>query len=172
MGVCSFKRPKGDDMANILVIDDDDSTCDLLQKTLPGLGHSVITAKNGVEGFEKAFWRKADVILLDIVMPEESGLELLARLKKSRRTQHIPVLMLTGYDDEEYRTQSSEEYADYYIVKPSSPSAISEKIEKTLKESSVTAPPVLARLSQIQGCTRKFSRELADFSCESPTHFC
>ncbi len=79
-------------------------------------------------------------------MPEESGLQLLAKLKKSRRTQHIPILMLTGYDDKEYRALSSEEYADYYIVKPSSPTAISEKIEKALKESSVSPPPLLARI--------------------------
>lgn len=132
-------------MANILVVDDDATIRDVLRKTLSCLDHNVIVASNGKEGFSKAFWRKVDVILLDVVMPGENGLDVLAKLKKAPRTRHIPVLMLTGHDNQEYRTQSSEDYADYYVVKPSSASVISEKIAKIFKNVTVK-PGFLARI--------------------------
>lgn len=120
-------------MANILTIDDDHNVRITLKKGLSALGHDVIQAETGRKGLRMAYWRKVDVILLDISMPGMNGLTVLRKLKASTRTQHIPVMMLTGHDDPELKDQARFDYADNYITKTASIREINDKVLALLK---------------------------------------
>lgn len=115
-------------MANILTVDDDQNVRITLKKGLSALGHNVLQAEDGRTALRLAFWRKIDLILLDVSMPGMSGLTVLRRLKAATRTQHIPVIMLTGHDDAELKDQARFDYADNYIIKSASIREINDKI--------------------------------------------
>ena len=119
-------------MATILTIDDDINVRRTLSKGLSALGRGVLEASGGKAGLRMAFWRKVDLILLDISMPDMNGLNVLRALKEARRTQHIPVIMLTGLDDPELRDQAQFDYAENYIVKNTSITQINEKLNQVL----------------------------------------
>jgi CheY-like chemotaxis protein len=120
-------------MACILTVDDDENVRLTLRKGLSALGHTVIPAENGRKALRLAFWRKIDVVLLDISMPGMNGLAVLRKLKASSRTQHIPVVMLTGHDDPELNDQARFDYADHFLIKTSSIRDINEKVMAILE---------------------------------------
>jgi DNA-binding response OmpR family regulator len=119
-------------MATILTVDDDVLAQVLLKKGLTKLGHTIIQAFNRKNALPLAYWRKIDIVLLDMTMPGVSGLEILRQLKKTRRTQHIPVVMLTEHDDDTFRGQASFDYADDYILKTATFRAIESKLTRVL----------------------------------------
>ena len=80
----------------ILVVDDEADVLTFVTTLLEDNGFSVITAGNGKEGFAKAKSEKPDLILLDISMPEESGVRMYRNLREDKETAAIPVIMLTG----------------------------------------------------------------------------
>ncbi len=102
----------------ILVIDDEESIRSLLRSSLINEGYDVITASDGIEGFDKAVILPPDMILLDIMMPDVNGYQVLQRLSKDHRTTGIPVLLLTAKADGEERVIGLEAGAVDYITKP------------------------------------------------------
>lgn len=105
--------------SKILVIDDEADFCFFLQFNLENIGgFKVYTATNAVKGVELAVRKKPDVILLDIMMPGQDGLDILRSLKKSIKTADIPVLMLTALEQDLPRTLAGELYAYDYMTKP------------------------------------------------------
>lgn len=124
-------------MARVLAIDDDHTVLYTLKKGLEALGHEVMTAENAKSGFRQAFWKNVDVILLDIVMPDADGLDLLKKLKKNARTSSIPVVMLTGYDKPEFKDEARLEYAEFFVVKTADMREISERLNQAI----ASAPP-------------------------------
>jgi CheY-like chemotaxis protein len=119
-------------MARILTIDDDHSVRETLVKELTALGHTVIAASDGRQGLQRAFYRQIDVILLDMIMPGMTGLEVLRRLKNSLRTQHLPVIVLTGHDDYDLKDQAYYDYAEDFIMKSASLREINDRIMSVL----------------------------------------
>ena len=95
--------------------------------------YRVFTASNGREGLRIAWWRIPSVILLDITMPGLNGIEVLKKLKKSKRTCRIPVIILTGNPTEETKEDASYEYAEDYLTKPITFEALIEKLKTVLK---------------------------------------
>ena len=91
------KKPK--ELGNILVVDDNKNKTDLLDKRLSKKGHNVVTANNGKEALLRLTMDRlgVDVILLDIVMPEMNGYELLKFIKNDKRFFEIPVIMISRY---------------------------------------------------------------------------
>ena len=81
-------------MATILVIDDQEAIRTLLRAALEGAGHEVREASNGLLGLERSRERAPDVVILDLLMPEMNGLELMAEL--NRRVPHVKVLAMSG----------------------------------------------------------------------------
>jgi DNA-binding response OmpR family regulator len=102
----------------ILVVDDDHDTLWLVQTMLAGKGFSVVTARGGAEALEMVQRSAPALILLDVMMPEMSGYEVLARLKTNRATSRVPVILVTakGHDDDVMT--GYQHGADYYITKP------------------------------------------------------
>ena len=120
-------------MTQILIIDDDPQIRDVLRIALKQAGYDVAEAGDGAEGLAKARRGKADLIVLDIGLPEMDGLELCRSL---RAEQETPILFLTARDDEIDRVLGLELGGDDYVTKPFSPRELIARIRAILKRSS------------------------------------
>src|SRR6266481_6779649 len=98
----------------LLVVDDDKKLCRLIKDYLEALGYDVVTVQTARQGLEKALAETFDAVILDIMMPEMDGLEV---LRKIRAASQVPVLMLTGLGEESDRIVGLEMGADDYLPK-------------------------------------------------------
>ncbi|MBN2316680.1 MAG: response regulator [Sedimentisphaerales bacterium] len=103
----------------VLVIEDDEIVQDALKRSLRLNGFEVYQAMDGPSGLKLARTCKPALILLDWMMPEMDGLEVLAELKHTRKTRKIPIFMLTGKGMLSDVDRAFELGADNYIIKPS-----------------------------------------------------
>ena len=118
----------------ILLIDDEQDFCSLVKKNLELIGDfQVDTVTSGKAGLNKAKEIKPDLILLDIIMPDIDGFEVLERLKKDPDTLSIPVVMLTAKGDNVSKIKSMQLYSEDYITKPVGAQYLKAKIEEVLK---------------------------------------
>ncbi len=104
-------------MQTILVVDDDKDIVDLVRYNLRKEGFTVLTARNGVDALELASQRP-DLIILDVMMPEMNGWEVVKKLKAGARTSTIPVVFLTAKSSEVDEVLGLELGAEDYLVKP------------------------------------------------------
>lgn len=123
-------------MATILVADDDQKLLKMVQRTLTYEGFGVITATSGHEALAKIEAEKPDLVVLDWMMPELDGLELLKRLRVAG--EPVPILMLTARDAVEDRVEGLDKGADDYLVKPFAPSELLARLRALLRRSKVT----------------------------------
>lgn len=101
-----------------LVVDDDKLLLRLVQLNLDKIGIKVLTAESGQEALRLATEERPDIILLDIMMPQMDGYEVMRLLKSERKTKDIPVVMLTAKTSPGDRQRSREMGAVAYITKP------------------------------------------------------
>src|ERR1043165_10179837 len=87
-------------MTKILVVEDMDSVVDLLRSLLQGEGFEVAVAQDGPEALEALRREKPDLMLLDLILPGLDGLEVLRRVRQDPITAHLPVIVLSGKDEE------------------------------------------------------------------------
>jgi len=102
----------------VLVVDDDTALVDIVSNLLQLEGYNVLKAYNGKAGLEMAKEHKPHVIILDIMMPEMDGYEVLEHLKEDVNTADIPVIMLTARTEDKAVIESWKKGADFYIPKP------------------------------------------------------
>ena len=102
----------------VLAVDDDECIRKALKRNLKLYGFKVYLAKDGLTGLKLAQEKRPIFILLDWMMPEMDGLEVLSELKHDERTEHIPVFMLTDRGSIGDLDQAFEIGADDYITKP------------------------------------------------------
>ena len=102
----------------ILVVDDNPSNRELLSRRLTREGHEVLSAADGKEGLEALRARPFDLVLLDVLMPEKSGAEVLQDLKSDPELSHIPVLMISALDEMDTVIRCIELGAEDYLAKP------------------------------------------------------
>ncbi len=114
----------------ILVVDDEQRMVRFIQLNLEQDGFEVVTAYNGKEALEQVRTQLPDLILLDIMMPDINGFEV---LKKIREVNNVPVIMLTAKGEEDDRIQGLELGADDYITKPFSPRELVSRIRAVLR---------------------------------------
>jgi two-component system OmpR family response regulator len=114
----------------VLVVDDDPHIRDVLRYALEKEGISVIEAENGCMGVEKTLQLKPHIIIMDVMMPELSGLEACQIL---RRTQNIPILFLSSRDSETDRVLGLELGGDDYVNKPFSPRELMARVKVMLR---------------------------------------
>ena len=118
----------------ILLIDDEVELCQLLKVRIESLGdYRVFIATSGLEGLAAAREVKPELILLDILMPELDGYEVLKRLKEDQGVAGIPVIMLTALSDIKSKIKAMESFCESYLVKPVEPEILKAKIEEVLK---------------------------------------
>jgi len=118
----------------ILILEDERDVVDLLTLNLNKAGgFAVSTAPDGVSGLKKARAEKPAFIILDLMLPRMSGLEVCKVLKSDPATQHIPILMLTAKAEEIDRIVGLEFGADDYVTKPFSPREVILRIQAILR---------------------------------------
>ena len=125
----------------LLVVDDDKKLCRLIKDYLEPLGYDVVTVHTGKQGLEKALAETFDAVILDIMMPEMDGLEVLRQL---RATSHVPVLMLTGLGEESDRIVGLEMGADDYLPKTFSTRELLARLRAVIRRSRITAARIAA----------------------------
>ena len=102
----------------VLVVDDNIDSITILRSILESNGFIVRTAQSGREALAQLAQEIPDVILLDVMMPEMSGLEVLERIKTSHATSRLPVILVTAKMQDEDVLTGYQYGADYYITKP------------------------------------------------------
>lgn len=128
-------------MSKILLIDDEQDILDLLTYNLAREGFSIITAKDGTTAWELALNSDPDLIILDLMLPGISGLELCQKFRNNQKTSDIPVIMLTAKGDEFDKVLGLEIGADDYVTKPFSIREIVARVKSQLRRS-ISAPKV------------------------------
>jgi len=119
----------------ILIVDDHDSVRLILGNILVK-NYNVVTKSDGIEAFG---WlhlgNEPDMIILDMVMPRLHGMTFLSNIKSSGLFSHIPVIVLTGNENEEFESQVRQMGANGFIRKPFKPDNLRETIANTLRKS-------------------------------------
>jgi len=126
-------------MKKVLVVDDDDNVRKVVSKLVEINGYKAIVAKHGIEGMSKVREDRPDLIILDILMPKESGVRMYHELKTDEPLKNIPVIMLSAIPQksflksqkvlDEFRGQSVPE-PEAYVEKPEEP----EELVALMKE--------------------------------------
>jgi len=116
----------------VLAVDDEAGILRLIKLELTTQGFRVVTASGGDEALRMAEEQRPDIALLDIVMPEMTGLEVMRRL---RERSSIPVILLTAKGSESDKVRGLELGADDYLAKPFSPDELSARVRAVLRRS-------------------------------------
>jgi twitching motility two-component system response regulator PilH len=119
-------------MANLLVVEDDEATRELLKHVLSGAGHSVRTADDGRQGLDAVAQSAPDLIVLDIMLPEVHGFSVCHSVKHNPATQGVKVLMLSAKSFAADRRQAEEAGADGFLSKPVNPGELLSSIKNLL----------------------------------------
>jgi len=123
---------------NILIIDDDEKLCRLVQEYLGAVGYHVESAHTGTEGLKKAMSGDFHAVILDVMLPEMDGFEV---LRKLRAHSPVPVLMLTSRGDETDRIVGLEIGADDYLPKTFSTRELLARLRAVIRRSHMTITP-------------------------------
>jgi two-component system, OmpR family, alkaline phosphatase synthesis response regulator PhoP len=124
-----------DTQRTIMVVDDNPDIITIVKTILEGKGYNVLSASSGQELLNLLSNQKPDLIILDIMMPEMDGLEVLGRLKGITETASIPVILLTAKVQYEDVLGGYKLGADYYITKPFTSTQLVNGINLLLGES-------------------------------------
>ena len=118
----------------VLIIDDDEGLSAVFEAELQKNGFQTVASLNGKGGIDKALSEKPDLILLDQVLPDISGNEVVRTLKADAQTQNIPVLILSNFSQEELVKEAINNGAVDYIFKYQvEPQDLVSKVKQTLK---------------------------------------
>jgi len=123
----------------VLVIEDDNDIRELIKYNLVREGYRVAEAAHGEDGLTKATSTPCDLILLDLMLPGISGLEICRSLKTAPKTAGIPVIMVTAKGEEADIVVGLELGADDYVVKPFSPKVLMSRVRAVLRRQRTSA---------------------------------
>lgn len=146
---------------SLLVVDDNETNRDLLSRHLKREGHRVSEAENGQRALELLGGESFDVILLDILMPEMNGYQVLMHLKANEALHNIPVIMLSALDDMDSVVRCIELGADDYLTKPFNSVLLKARIDSCL-EKKRRREQELAYLEQLRIEREKSLRDLLE----------
>jgi len=141
--VAAPKRKLADDAPHLLLVDDDRRIRDLLSRFLGNEGYRVTTAKNAPDARAKLGGLNFDLLILDVMMPGETGFDLARAL---RQDSNVPIIMLTARHEAESRIEGLQIGADDYVAKPFEPRELLLRIANILKRA---APVVVAPLESV-----------------------
>ncbi|MBA3943584.1 MAG: response regulator transcription factor [Herpetosiphonaceae bacterium] len=123
-------------MATILVVDDEPNIREVVELYLRRDGHTVLSAADGEEALRLHRQQQPDLVVLDLMLPKISGLEVCRRIQAERR---VPVIMLTAKSEEEDRIIGLGVGADDYVTKPFSARELAARVQAVLRRASETA---------------------------------
>lgn len=147
-------------MARILVVEDEQSIQKMLAYDIKELGHDVDVTGNGNEGLEKALNTSYDIIILDLMLPGMSGLEIAQNLKKMNHSAYI--IMLTAMDEEYQKIEGFEQGADDYMTKPFSPRELTARIKAVLRRMNASSNAEILSHGRIRLNTLSYEATIED----------
>jgi CheY-like chemotaxis protein len=118
--------------AKVLVCDNEETLRRLVRAALDGSAYEIAEARDGDESVELARRLEPDLIVLDIMMPGRSGVDVLGELRRDPRFRETPVVMLTARAQAADREAASRAGADYFLAKPFSPKQLASVVEDLL----------------------------------------
>lgn len=145
----------------ILVVDDNETNCELLSRQLEGQGHIVATAMNGQQALRMLKAMPYDLMLVDVVMAGMSGFELLQQLKEHQEWRHIPVLMISALDECDSAVKCIELGAEDYLCKPFNPTLLQARIGACLEKKRLRDQEIQLQ-QQIAERTLELEREIIE----------
>jgi two-component system response regulator CpxR len=134
-------------MERVLLVDDDRELCRLVTRFLAREGFEIVWAPGGEAGVERALAEDYALIMLDVMMPDADGFEVLQRI---RRHSRIPVLMLTARGDTQDRIRGLEMGADDYLPKPFDPAELLARIRAILRRASPRVAPAALAVGDVE----------------------
>ena len=132
----------------VLIVDDEAPIRDMIIMALEMADYECIEAEDGKEAHAIIIDQKPDLILLDWMMPNLSGIELARRLKRDDLTASIPIIMLTAKGEEDNKIQGLESGADDYITKPFSPRELIARLKAVMRR---TQPQSTSEVIKVLG---------------------
>ena len=134
----------------ILIVDDDDEIRELLEFDIASSGYFVDTAKDGLEGLNKALNNTYDLILLDVMMPKMNGFDVCKNIRQAKLA--IPILMLTAKGTIDDKTSGFDCGADDYLVKPFDIQEVLLRIRVLLRRNAVNVEDESALSNEVLKC--------------------
>lgn len=122
----------------ILIIEDEKAIQNIIKAFLEDAGYIVLLADDGMDGIEKFYSHKPDLVLLDLMLPKIDGFTVCERLRKET---NIPIIMLTAKDDDDSQMKGFDALADDYITKPFSMPLVLRRIEAVLRRAHTLNEP-------------------------------
>src|SRR5512140_257322 len=133
---------------NILIVEDEPAIQELIAVNLEGAGHQVLRAADSEQALASIRRSLPDLVLLDWMLPEQSGLAVARQLRGDARTRAIPIIMLTAKSAEPDKILGLEAGADDYITKPFSPRELLARIKAVLRR---RAPQMTEDVVEVRG---------------------
>jgi len=118
--------------AKILVVDDEPNVLRMVSYTLQIEGYEVVTAQNGLEALYKVQTETPDLVILDVMMPDISGVEVCKRLRKEPETINLPIIMFSALSQVSEKVKCLEAGADEYLTKPITPEELVARVKSLL----------------------------------------
>ena len=137
-------------MARILIVEDEPDLRQVLAYNLRDAGHEVVATGEGRRGMALALESPPDLVLLDLMLPDLSGLEVCRTLKANEKTRHVPVVMVTARGEEIDRVVGFELGADDYVVKPFSVRELLLRLRAVLRRGATGAEELPPAPTQIR----------------------
>ncbi|MGH2772193.1 MAG: response regulator transcription factor [Actinomycetota bacterium] len=119
-------------MKKLLIVDDEPGVRSLVKMTLESQNYEILEASNGREALDQARQHHPELILLDVAMPQLSGLEVCREIKSDPAMSDVKILMLTARSQQSDEQGGVEAGADGYFTKPFSPISLLEKVDEIL----------------------------------------
>ena len=123
--------------SKILVVDDIKTNCDVLKRRLENNKFNVEVSMSGKDALEKISESQFDLILLDVLMPEVNGLEVLIKIREKYSADKLPVIMVSSFDDVESISKCIQLGASDYLPKPVNSTILTQKVASTLERKSL-----------------------------------
>jgi DNA-binding response OmpR family regulator len=127
-------------MSQVLIAEDDRDIADLIARYLERAGHATSTVASGAEALRRVRAQPPDVLILDVMLPELSGLDVCRAVRAAPETAAVPIIMLTARGEESDRIVGLELGADDYVTKPFSPKELVARVAALLRRLRRTTP--------------------------------
>jgi two-component system phosphate regulon response regulator PhoB len=153
---------------HILIIEDEADICMMIEFSLKPYGYHFVAAKDIASATAAIVAQTPDLILLDWMLPDGTGIDFLAALKKKKSTAHIPVIMLTAKAEEHNKIAGLKQGADDYITKPFSPKELAARVHALLRRTkpTITDPQTTYQLNEISVDTHSHQVHIGNSPCQ------
>uniref|UniRef100_A0A832I5E2 Response regulator transcription factor n=1 Tax=Eiseniibacteriota bacterium TaxID=2212470 RepID=A0A832I5E2_UNCEI len=134
----------------VLVVEDEKEIRELLRYNLERAGYRVTTVADGEEGLRRVFASRPDAVVLDLMLPGRSGLEVLREIRGEPATRDLPVVVLTARAAEMDKLLGFEHGADDYLTKPFSPRELIARLQALLRRARPTREPAVLEVGDLR----------------------